>query len=389
MMRAAAVALALTAAAASAQTIADQRQALAQARTARAAALDRADRLDRAAAAATGEAARIAAAAAAVAARIQSAEAGVDAAEAQIALVERLRAAQRARLAERQGPTIRLAAALQTMARRPSALALLQPGSISDLVHVHAVLASVLPVVRSRTAGLRADIDRGRQLRLAADSALEQRRTAQSDLLGQRQRLAVLEAQKRQVASRFASTAMVEQDRAIAMGEQARDITDLIGRIDDAASVRARLESLPGPILRPAQPGLAPSAVNEAIAAPRIPAYRLPVVGQIVTGLGEVSATGVRARGLTIATRPGAQVVAPTSGRIAYAGPFRGYGQIVVIDHGRGWTTLLTSLATLDVRVGDQLVQGAPVGRAGSDRPTITVELRRQGMPVDIGRVAS
>ena len=275
------------------------------------------------------------------------------------------------------------------MARRPPLLALAEPGSIRDIVHVHAVLASVLPVMRARTADLRADVERGRQLRAAADAALASERDAQSRLVSQRQQLAALETRKRVQSSLFASGAMVEQDRAIAMGEEARDISELMGRIDDAALVRARLESLPGPVLRPTQPSSARALPDDTVvAAASIPAYRLPVVGQVVTGLGEISETGVRARGLTIATRAGAQVVAPTSGRIVFAGPFRGYGNIIVIDHGLGWTTLVTSLAALDVKVGDAVDPGSPIGRAGPDRPTVTVELRRRGTPVDIAKLA-
>ena len=372
-----------------AQNMGSERAALDRAQRAARSATERATRLETAANTANDEAAKIRASAAAVAARIQSAEADINAAEAKIQLVEGLRAGQRARLAEKQGPTVRLVAALQTMARRPPVLALVEPGSIRDIVHVHAMLAAVLPVVRARTADLRADVERGRQLRAAADAALESERDAQSRLVSQRQQLAALETRKRAESSRFASGAMVEQDRAIAMGEEARDISELMGRIDDAASVRARLESLPGPILRPAQPASARALPTDTVVAtPSIPAYRLPVVGQVVTGLGEISETGVRARGLTIATRAGAQVVAPTSGRIVFAGPFRGYGNIVVIDHGLGWTTLVTSLAALDVKVGDAVDPGSPIGRAGHDRPTITVELRRRGTPVDIAKLA-
>ncbi len=385
----AAFALAIVAVGAGAQTIGSERAALDRAQRAARSAADRATRLEAAAQAASNEATRLRASAVAVAARIQSAEADIDAAEAQINVVERLRAAQRARLAEKQGPTVRLVAALQTMARRPPALALVQPGSVRDLVHVQAMLASILPVMQARTADLRADVERGRELRAAADSALATQRGAQGRLVAQRQQLAALEGRKRAESSRFASGAMAEQDRAIAMGEEARDIGELMGRIDDAASVRARLESLPGPILRPAQPAATRALPTDtAVAAASIPAYRLPVVGQVVTGLGEISDAGVRARGLTIATRAGAQVIAPTSGRIAFAGPFRGYGNIVVIDHGLGWTTLLTSLAALDVKVGDSVDPGSPVGRAGPDRPTVTVELRRRGTPVDIAKLA-
>lgn len=372
-----------------AQPSADQRSAMTRAEAASREAAARAERLDAASRTARDEASRARAASAAVAARIQSAEADIDAAEARIARIEQLRAAQRARLAEQQGPTVRLMAALQTMARRPPALMLMQPGSVRDVVHTRAVLAGVMPTVTARTAGLRAEVARGRQLRLAADAALGGQRAAQGRLVTERQRLAALEARKRSESTRLAGGAMAEQDRAIAMAEEARDIGDLIGRIDDGAAKMARLETLPGPVLRPARPG-DPRALPVEVAASNgaTPAYRLPVVGTVITGLGEVSDTGIKARGLTIATRGGAQVVAPASGRIAFAGPFRGYANIVVIDHGFGWTTLVTSLAALDVRIGDTVDQGSPIGRAGPARPTVTVELRRRGTPVDIGKLA-
>lgn len=366
-----------------------ERQAFERAKRAAQSAGARAARLETAARNALDAAARLRAETVAVAARIQAAEAAIDAAEAQVVVVNRLRATQRARLADKQQPTLRLVAALQTMARRPPALALLQPGSVRDMVHVHAVLASVLPIVQARTADLRADIDRGILLRKAAETALAVERSAEARLVAQRRQLVALEARKRLESSGFASSAIVEQDRAMAMGEQARDIAELMSSFDAAASTRTRLASLPGPIMRPAQPSSVRSLPDDAaVRTAAIPAYRLPVVGQVVTGLGEISATGIRARGLTISTRPGAQVVAPTSGRIAFAGPFRAYGNIVVIDHGVGWTTLLTNLAALDVRTGDTVDQGAPIGRAGTDRPTITVELRRRGAPVDIAKLA-
>lgn len=373
---------------ASAQSITDERAALAKAKADASAANDRAGRLEKASTAASDDAAKARARSAAVAARVQSAEAGIGAAEARIAIIERLRADQRAALAVKQGPTIRLVAALQTLSRRPPALALVQPGSISDMVHVRAMLSAILPVVRARTADVRADVARGKQLRLAADNALANLKSSQTALVTQRNQLAALAVQRRTAADKLTGNAMAEQDRAIALGEEARDIVDLMGRIDNDADRRASLAALPGPVMRPARPGdpralPADTQMAEAAQAP----YRLPVVGQVVTGLGEVSDTGVRARGLTIATQPSAQVVAPTGGRVAFAGLYRGFGNIVIIDHGRGWTTLITSLAALDVKVGDALDQGSPVGRAGPSRPTVTIELRRGGQPVDIARL--
>jgi murein hydrolase activator len=77
-------------------------------------------------------------------------------------------------------------------------------------------------------------------------------------------------------------------------------------------------------------------------------------------------------------------VVAPAPGRVSFAGDYRGYGKIVIIDHGGGWTSLVTGMIALSVGVGDTLDAGTPVGRAGSQDSRITVELRRAGRPVDI-----
>jgi murein hydrolase activator len=373
---------------ASAQTIADEQRALSLAKAQSKASAARADALQQKAQAEQNAVEKTLARSAAVASRIQSAEADIDAAEARIRLIEQLRSGQRARLATKQEPAIRLIAALQMMARRPPALALVQPGSTRDLVYTQAMLSSLLPVIEQRTAGLRTEVEASRRLRADADRALAALHASQERLQRQRTELVRLAAERRSVSQRFASGAMVEQDRAIALGERARDISELMDQLGNDAGRREALASLPGPLLRPAVPGSARNIPVEVAAQSRdrLP-YRLPVTGRIVSGLGEISRAGVRARGITIATRPGAQVVSPTAGRIVFAGAYRGFGRIVIIDHGRGWTTLLTNLAALDIAVGDSVVQGSPIGRAPASEPTITVELRRDNQPVDIARL--
>ena len=81
-------------------------------------------------------------------------------------------------------------------------------------------------------------------------------------------------------------------------------------------------------------------------------------------------------------------MVAPAAGRVAFAGRYEGYGRIVILEHDGGWTTLVTDLAQVSPTVGDTLVQGAPLGvagpNAGGRRPRLTIELRKDGVPVDI-----
>ncbi len=375
----------LLAAPARAQTMRDEVAALAGAKRQQAIAVERAARLEAQAGAARDAAAKARADRATMAARIQAAEADIATAQARITLIEQLRARQRARLAARQAPIVRLTTALVTMARRPPALALVQPGSVSDVVHVRSVLAATLPVIRARTEGLRAEVAAGNRLRADADTAVALLRQGQQALEARRRDLVRLEAAERARSARLVDSAMFEAERAQAMGEEARDIVELMGEIEQQTAAGARLAELPGPIPRPAAPTAAAAPIADRIAAaPRLPPYRLPVMGRVVAGLGEVSATGIRARGLTLAAARGAQVVAPTAGRIVFAGPFRGYGRIVIVDHGHGWTTLLTRFDALGVKVGDVVQQGSPLGTAAGGRAGMTVELRRDGRPIDI-----
>jgi septal ring factor EnvC (AmiA/AmiB activator) len=377
-------ALAAGLAAAQSQT-ASERAALVLAKREAEEATRRSALLERQARAATNEVARTRADAAALAARIQAAEASITAAETRIRIIENLRAGQRARLARQQEPVVRLTAALQTMARRPPALALIQPGTLDDVVHVRSLLASTLPIIRERTSGVRAEIKAGNKLRRQAELAVETLAKSQNELQKQRVALARLEARQRQRSDSLAESAIFESDRALAFGEEARDLTELMGTLEYQSRLRRSLAALPGPLLRPAIPGQASSPQAGQSSEPATPPYRLPVEGRLVTGTGEISEAGVHARGLTFEPRAGAQVTAPAAGRIVYSGPFRAYGTIVIVDHDGGWTSLVTNLENATVKVGDAVELGSPIGRAGGgNRPRISVELRRNGRPVPI-----
>jgi septal ring factor EnvC (AmiA/AmiB activator) len=279
-----------------------------------------------------------------------------------------LRRQQRAHLAERQVPVVRLTAAL----------ALVQPGSVDNVVHVRSLLASTLPIIRARTAALREEIARGNALREQAELAVAALVASQQDLRKQRLALAQLEARQRLRSESLASSAIIESDRALAFGEEARDLAELAGTREYQARLRRSLSELPGPMLRPG------TEASQAASAPASPRYILPVEGRLVTGMGEISDAGVHARGLTFEVAPDVPVIAPRAGRVVYAGPFRGYGRVVIIDHGGGWTSVITNLASIEVDVGDAVAMGRRIGRTGPSQSRVTVELRRGGRPYPI-----
>lgn len=353
----------------------------------------RAARLTREAEAATEAASRTAREAAALAARIQQAEADIEVARARYSLTSAERGALTARLARQQEPTARLAAALQTASRRPLALSALQPGSLKEVVYVRAVLDSAVPQIRARTAGLRAELDRGRALEAEAGRALAEVRAGEQALRTRRTQLAALETQQR-IASRTArGAASREAERALALGEEARDLDGLVARLDEVAALRRELAALPGPVPRPADLAAPRSAANVAAASPSAPVpsastppprgFQLPVDGRTLVGFGAIRDSGIASTALVLAPADGAQVVAPADGRVAFAGPYRGFGRIVIIEHEGGWTSLVTGLARVDAVVGDGVIGGSPIGVAGGRATPVSFELRRDGDPVN------
>jgi septal ring factor EnvC (AmiA/AmiB activator) len=358
---------------ASAQDARNDAAALQQARNEAQKATQLSQQLDAAAQRATSEADRARIAAEALAARIEAAEADLTAAERRIALIAALQAEQRARLAEQQGPVIRLTAALQTMTRRPAALALVQPGSVRDAIHVRSLLAATMPEIRRRTAVVRAEVSRSTDLRRQSEQARTALATSRTALGERRAALTAFEGQQRSRSQQLAGLALSESDRALVLGEQAQS---LAGRIDTRQSeeaLTAALARLPGPVARPGDAQAAPAVV--------IP-YSLAAEGRLITGVGEISDGGIHSRGLTIETAAETQVIAPAAGRIVYAAPFRRYENVVIIDHGNGWTSVITNVAALDVAQGAAVQRGQPLGRTGAGSPRVTVELRRNGRPV-------
>jgi len=366
-----------------AQLMQDPVRRLAIAKEQQAQARQRAATLDVQARAALDSAERARAAQAAIAGRLQLIEAEMLTAEARLAVLRQAQRVQERRLAERQQPIVQLMAALQTMARRPAAAALVQPGSLADAAHVRAVLASAGPEIARRTAALRQEAQRAGRLRAQSAAMVAELRRKGAEARLEQRRLAVLEADQRRRSSALADTARTEEQRAALLAAQSRTLDRLVQSLGAEASLRDRLATLPGPIPRPVRitASLPPELMRDQ--TQRL-SYRLPVVGPVIRGFGEVLPSGTRSRGVTLGAKPGALVVAPAAGRVSFAGLFRGYGAIVILDHGSGQVSLITGLAGQMARTGDTLAQGGPVGRAGANG--VTVELRRDGQAVDLSQ---
>jgi septal ring factor EnvC (AmiA/AmiB activator) len=313
-------------------------------------------------------------------AEIDAAEAQIDTATARVTIISRRQKAQRAQLHAERAPILRLNAALQQMAGKPSYLLMMQPGQRADYIHLRAIMATVQPMIMNKTSALRQQIAAQSELEAQELSAL----TALSDaraLLKRRQvALAALTADVLGNSAAMSANAAIAFEQAIAQGERARDI---VGRIDNqrlGTAKAAELAALEGPFVRPG---------SSAQPRPIDGVYVLPAAGKLVTGFNELTATGYRARGIRLAVSQAARIVAPAAGTISFAGRYRSYGKIVIIEHGNGWNSLITNLDSVQVTKGQTIDQGALLGRAGRNLPEIGLELRKNGRVMDVAAMLS
>ena len=109
-------------------------------------------------------------------------------------------------------------------------------------------------------------------------------------------------------------------------------------------------------------------------------------MGRVASRYGQPIAKGRTQKGITLETAKSAQVIAPYEGQVAFSGPFRGYGELLIIHHNGGYHTLLAGMARIDVAVGQWLLIGEPVGVMGRDvtgKQALYWEIRRKGQPIN------
>jgi septal ring factor EnvC (AmiA/AmiB activator) len=261
------------------------------------------------------------------------------------------------------------------MGRRPPLLSIADNSSLTEFVRVRALLDTTLPVIRARSAALSAELAGSRRLQAAAAAARGRLGEAQTELKARQERFAALEEKASARAAELGAGAVGAGDTVVATSESERRLLSQSEQRRAALELAAELGVLPA---APARPG----PTKPPPPPPLV--YALPVAAPLSEGFGSVSDTGIRARGVTLDAFRGAEVRAPADGTIAFAGAFRRHDGVVIIDHGRGWMTMMTGVRS-DRRKGDKVRRGDPLGRALGP---IGLELSTNGRPVSAALIA-
>jgi septal ring factor EnvC (AmiA/AmiB activator) len=296
-------------------------------------------------------------------------------------------------------------AALQRIGRSPPPAIIVRPEDALAAVRSAMMLGAVVPGMRVQAEALAADL--AELVRIRKDIAQEKARLQRdmAALTEERQRIALLSEERQRKQAETEKALEAERQHAAALARQVDNLKDLIGKVEqslDSANRAARNAAGAGTeekaksgrqdLAALKDPGRLVPAVAFAAARGHLP---LPVNGVRIREFGQHDTLGGTEKGLTIATRVGAQVTAPCDGWVVYAGPFRNYGQVLILNGGGGYHVVLAGMERISVDVGQFVLTGEPVAVMGTgsqspgalvpstSQPNLYVEFRKDGTPVD------
>ncbi len=350
-------------------------------------------------------------------------------------------------LGRRDAQMVEALLAIERLALRPSDALTLSPLSPSDAVRSAILLRAAIPSIKQSSATLQGELKELYRVRAEIIDRKEQAASGAAALLEKHKRLDALSREKADKHEVLLARGEDVTQRVSKMAREADDLRALFAKLAEekarrdeeerkaaalrseerrqqverekeqklaadqakaAAAQKAAKEATPPPAAAPEKPSdtklaaLPPSSVptqsvktqpagEEAVTRSFAKArgtMPFPVAGTLASRYGAAAQTagdaGLLAKGITITARAGAQVVAPFDGIVAFAGVFRGYGQLLIIEHSEGYHTLLAGMGHIDATVGQRVLAGEPVGVMENDgAPALYVELRRDGQPIN------
>ena len=341
-----------------------------------------------------------------IAAQVRSVETRIGDAEARLRPLDSREQQIRGSLDSRRAEIIEVLAALQRAGRRTPPALLVRPEDALQSLRTAMLLGSVVPELRGRAEKLASDLGELVALRKTISTERDALAGDRDKLKDDQVRLAALVDERQRQQSAIEKDMATEGARAISLSKQVDNLQGLIAKMEQdlkSAAKAAATASLQGaPANVNGKPNLGalkdPARLSPAIAfasAKGLLAY--PVNGTRIRDFGGSDGTGGVQKGISLAARVGAQVTTPCDGWVVYAGPFRSYGQLLILNAGGGYHVLIAGMERISVNIGQFVLTGEPVATMGTtsqvasilatnaSQPVLYVEFRKDGTPIDPG----
>jgi murein hydrolase activator len=341
-----------------------------------------------------------------IASQVRGFEASIGDAETRLRPLDSREQQIRSSLEARRSEIVEVLAALQRAGRRTPPALLVRPEDALQSLRTAMLLGSVVPELRSRAEKLSDEL--GELVALRKKIATERNKLAlnRDQLWADQARLAALVEQRQRQQTSIERDMETEGARAIALSKQVDSLQGLIAKMEQdvkSAAKAAASASLQGSPANPTgKPNLGalkdPARLSPAIAfASAKGLFAMPVNGVRIREFGGSDGVGGTEKGISLASRPRAQVTTPCDGWVVYAGPFRSYGQLLILNAGGGYHVLIAGMERISVNIGQFVLTGEPVATMGTtsqvasilatnaSQPVLYVEFRKDGTPIDPG----
>ncbi|CAJ0884408.1 hypothetical protein AMST5_03521 [freshwater sediment metagenome] len=346
--------------------------------------------------------------------RLQETEARADEAEARLAKLAADEKQITDSLEKRRALIVEVLMVLQRMGRRPPPALLARPQDILEALRAALALGDLLPQMRVEVQNLQRDLAELVRLREATREEQARLTKEKTALAEQRDRLGELIAARQQAMAETQTALQGESEKVEKLARQAFTLKELISRMEaeseaarkaagaarkadeDRISAQAKLDAaerekaLAAPFRDPAR--LAP-AVSFADLRGKL---NFPVAGEVLRRYGAPDGFGGKEKAYFIGARDNGVVVAPCDGWIAFSGPYRTFGQLLIINAGGGYYVVLAGMSRSNVNVGQFVLAGEPVASmgdgaaqtaaaiaVGAKQPILYVEFRKDGASID------
>jgi len=289
-------------------------------------------------------------------------------------------------------------AVLQRMGRDPPPAILVRPQDMAEAIRAATLLGSMVEALKSETDALRADLAQLADLRASIAKQRDDLAQRSAALAADKMRLAALIEARQQSLSEAEQALAAQRLRAAQLANQATTLKDLIAKMESAGSAdwaSAANIAAKAAALRNADPARLKPAIAFADARGSLV---IPVAGAVLKTFGDPDGFGGVEKGLSIGAPPGATVSSPVDGSIVYAGPYRSYGQLLIINAGQGYYFVLAGMDRISVAVGQFVLAGeavasmgdgaartAAAAAIGATQPVLYIELRKDETAVDSG----
>jgi len=295
---------------------------------------------------------------------------------------------------------IQTIAALQNMSLNPSESIILQPLSPIDIIRSAILLRETIPFLEQKSSKLKIDLDniyeQKRKIESTVTDAKKQKLVLEKQQKEMQQLMKKKSAMRQEVENKGAETQKIAES-LISKAKNLRDLLEELERQKEIARKKREEEERLAALrrqeeLRSKVPHTVDTKTHDSIKK-QIGSGKFvhakgrltrPVSGTKITEYGQTISKGVTSKGIVYKTRPKAQVTALFDGSVIFSGPFKGYGNIIIVEHGDGYLSLLAGLGNIDCDVGQMLLAGEPVGTMpDSDSAKLYVEIRKNRHPIN------